>query len=72
MAHNIALANGKHSVFTAGAAAWHKLGQNVADAQCWEEAMHLAGLDFEVRANLILKVFRLTRGESSVMTATPS
>lgn len=48
MAHNIAFANGRYSAFTAGKSAWHKLGQNVTEAQSWEQAISLAGLDFEV------------------------
>jgi phage/plasmid-like protein (TIGR03299 family) len=38
---------GKHSFFSRGAA-WHKLGQNVSEAQTWEQAIQLAGLDWEV------------------------
>jgi len=48
MPANIAEVNGKFAVFTAGEAAWHELGQNVSDAQSWESAIKLAGLDFEV------------------------
>lgn len=50
MAHNIAtdIKTGKAMCYTAGALPWHSLGQNVAEAQTWEEAIKLAGLDWEV------------------------
>jgi phage/plasmid-like protein (TIGR03299 family) len=50
MAHNIALntVNGQSMVFTAGKLPWHNLGQNVRDAQTWEQAIKLANLDWEV------------------------
>lgn len=50
MAHNIATdaITGKDMVYTAGALPWHKLGQNVADARSWEDALNLAGLNWEV------------------------
>lgn len=37
----------QHAFFSRGAA-WHALGQNVSEAQTWEQAMQLAGLDWEV------------------------
>ena len=39
---------GKHEFFSRGAA-WHNLGQTVSEAQTWEQAMTLAGLDWEVK-----------------------
>ena len=50
MSHEIAFdkARNQHMVFTAGAPAWHALGQNVAEAVAWQEAMRLAGLNWEV------------------------
>jgi len=50
MAHNIAFdaATNQHMVFTAGPLPWHKLGQNVQDAQDWQAARRLAHLDWQV------------------------
>jgi phage/plasmid-like protein (TIGR03299 family) len=48
MTANIAQTDGKFAVFTAGQAAWHGLGENVQDAQTWERAIELAGLDWQV------------------------
>lgn len=49
MSHNLSLnaATGKHEFFSRGAA-WHNLGQTVTEAQSWEQAIALAGLDWEV------------------------
>ena len=48
MAHNIAQHNGTYQVFVAGKPAWHHLGQNVENAQTWNEAQRLSGLDYEL------------------------
>jgi len=50
MAHDIARdqRTGEAMTFQAGQPAWHKLGQNVEDAQTWEEAIKLAHLDWKV------------------------
>lgn len=48
MTHMIDDTNGKASCFTAGEAAWHRLGVNVADAQKSEDAIKLANLDWTV------------------------
>lgn len=48
MAHMIDETNGIASCFTAGEAAWHQLGVNVADAQKSEDAIKLANLDWTV------------------------
>jgi phage/plasmid-like protein (TIGR03299 family) len=49
MAHNINVnpTTQKHAFFSR-TAAWHKLGQTVTEAQTWEQAITLAGLDWEV------------------------
>lgn len=47
MAHNLNLNNGKYS-FASTKEAWHGLGQIVSDAMTAEQAIGLAGLDFEV------------------------
>lgn len=36
----------EYAMFVAGKSAWHQLGQNVTDAQTWQDAMKLAHLDF--------------------------
>jgi phage/plasmid-like protein (TIGR03299 family) len=51
MAHNLATIEGKTAFFCATGkhgSAWHKLGQEVRDAQSWQEAMRLAKLDWTV------------------------
>lgn len=50
MAHeiNINPVTNQHSFFSARQAAWHKLGTVVSEAQSWEQAIVLAGLDWEV------------------------
>lgn len=47
MAHNIATINGQAAYFGTKTA-WHNLGQIVAEAQNWQEAMKLAQLDWTV------------------------
>jgi phage/plasmid-like protein (TIGR03299 family) len=49
MAHNISLneITGRYELFTVRPA-WHKLGQIVTEAQTWQEAMALAGLNWTV------------------------
>ncbi len=49
MAHNISVneTTGRHELFTVRPA-WHKLGQIVTEAQSWQEAMELAGLNWTV------------------------
>ena len=49
MAHNINIVNGKASFFSRKEIPWHRLGQVVEDATNSEEAIKLAGLDYEVR-----------------------
>jgi len=53
MAHDIAILNGKHTMFMVGTRedAWHKLGQRCDSAVNWEQAMGLAGLDWNVIKN---------------------
>lgn len=48
MAHNLFhdTKSNEYAMFVSGKAAWHQLGQNVAEAQTWAEAMKLAHLDF--------------------------
>jgi phage/plasmid-like protein (TIGR03299 family) len=50
MAHNIWIENGRANMFVVGnrKAAWHELGQRTDNAVTWEQAMGLAGLDWEV------------------------
>jgi len=50
MAHDIAFdaVRNESMTFQAGQPAWHNLGQNVEDAQTWEEAIKLANLDWKV------------------------
>lgn len=48
MAHNIANKNGKDAFFGVREKAWHGLGQIVQDVPNSEEAIKLAGLDYEV------------------------
>ncbi len=51
MAHNLYTdRNGRTAMFCTGGrkAAWHELGQRTPDAQTWDQAMTLAGLDWEV------------------------
>jgi hypothetical protein len=50
MAHDLAVINGKYAMFMVGQRedAWHKLGQRCDSAVNWEQAMGLAGLDWEV------------------------
>jgi len=51
MAHNIATIAGRDAFFCATGkhgSAWHKLGQEVKEAQSWQEAMKLAQLDWTV------------------------
>jgi phage/plasmid-like protein (TIGR03299 family) len=49
MAHNLAEINGKVAMYMVGKRedAWHKLGQRVDGAVSWQEAMKLAGLDWQ-------------------------
>src|SRR5262245_52747140 len=49
MAHAIDTTTGKAAVFVTGAAAWHRLGKVVAQAQTSAEAISLAGLDWIVK-----------------------
>jgi len=53
MAHDLAVINGKYSMFMVGQRedAWHKLGQRCDSAVNWEQAMGLAGLDWNVVKN---------------------
>lgn len=53
MAHDLAFLNGKHTMFMVGKRedAWHKLGQRCDSAVNWEQAMGLAGLDWNVIKN---------------------
>ncbi len=48
MAHEIDMTGGIARVMVAGAPAWHRLGTNVAEAQTSDEAIKLAGLDWNV------------------------
>ena len=48
MAHNINYSNGKHAFFSLKEKAWHGLGSVVQDAPTSEEAIKLAGLDYNV------------------------
>lgn len=48
MAHEIDMTGGIARVMVAGAPAWHRLGVNVAEAQTSDEAIKLAGLDWNV------------------------
>ena len=50
MAHDIAFdsVSNESMTFQAGQPAWHHLGQNVQDAQTWEEAIKQAHLDWTV------------------------
>ena len=50
MAHDLAVINGKDAMFMVGQRedAWHKLGQRCDSAVNWEQAMGLAGLDWQV------------------------
>jgi phage/plasmid-like protein (TIGR03299 family) len=59
MAHLIDTSNGRASCMVAGAAAWHKLGVVVAEAQTSEEAIRLANLDWLVN-KVALRVFNPT------------
>lgn len=49
MAHNINFNNSKHSFFSVKERAWHGLGQLVNESQTSEQAIKLAGLDYEVK-----------------------
>ncbi|MBA4190801.1 MAG: alpha/beta hydrolase, partial [Planctomycetaceae bacterium] len=56
MAHEIDMTTGRPAVMVAGDPPWHKLGQNVSEAQSSSEAMHLAGLDWVVQQwNLVAR-----------------
>lgn len=57
MAHNLNEVNGRTSMF-ATKTAWHGLGQIVTDAQTSEEAIKLAGLDYNVNKS---KIYTLNR-----------
>jgi phage/plasmid-like protein (TIGR03299 family) len=50
MAHNIWNDGRQNAMWTVGGrkAAWHELGQRTPDAQSWDQAMQLAGLDWRV------------------------
>jgi phage/plasmid-like protein (TIGR03299 family) len=48
MAHEIDTTTGKAAVFTAGTPPWHGLGRNVAEAVSSQQAIELAGLDWQV------------------------
>lgn len=49
MAHNIATINGKHSIFTGrNQGAWHKLGVTIDGCATWQDAIELAGLNWNV------------------------
>jgi phage/plasmid-like protein (TIGR03299 family) len=48
MAHEIDMSNNRANVFVTGEAAWHRLGVNVSQAQSSDEAIKLAGLDWDV------------------------
>lgn len=50
MAHNLYHDGTQHAMFCVGnrRAAWHELGQRTPDAQTWDQAMTLAGLDWKV------------------------
>jgi phage/plasmid-like protein (TIGR03299 family) len=48
MAHEIDTTTGKAAVFTAGTPPWHGLGRNVAEAVSSQQAIELAGLNWEV------------------------
>jgi phage/plasmid-like protein (TIGR03299 family) len=56
MAHNIWNNNGKDAMWTVGnkQAAWHELGQRTPDAQTWQQAMVLAGLDWTVEKSQLM------------------
>src|SRR5688500_9234131 len=48
MAHNLNFNNGKHSFFSVKEKAWHGLGTIVQDVPNSEQAIELAGLNYEV------------------------
>jgi phage/plasmid-like protein (TIGR03299 family) len=50
MAHNLYSNNGRIAMWCTGdrKAAWHELGQRTPDAQTWDQAMTLSGLDWRV------------------------
>lgn len=58
MAHNINYSNGKHAFFSLKEKAWHGLGQIVQDAPTSEEAIKLAGLDYDVAKVPVYADFR--------------
>lgn len=56
MAHLIDTTTGRAAVFVVGEAAWHKLGVNISEAQTSDEAISLAGLDWNVEQWELLAV----------------
>ncbi len=63
MAHNLFfdVNSQEYAMFVSGKAAWHKLGQNVTDAQTWADAQRLAHLDFTLEdAELCTEAARYT------------
>jgi phage/plasmid-like protein (TIGR03299 family) len=58
MGHNLNLVKGKHSFYSRKEVAWHGLGQVVEEAQNSEEAIKLAGLDYDVTKVPVFANFR--------------
>lgn len=69
MAHNLTIdtKSQEYAMFVAGAAAWHKLGQNVADAQTWADAMKLAHLDFTLSDEPIRTDFEIVASHKAIV-----
>ena len=60
MAHNLSTANGKTSFFYYGEAPWHGLGQHLDNPATAQEAIHAAGLGYEVQLTPIATFDGLT------------
>ncbi len=54
-------------MFVAGKAAWHQLGQNVAEAQTWAEAQRLAHLDFELTDEPLRTDFEILSSHKAIV-----
>ena len=54
MSAEISRSSGISEVFVAGKPAWHRLGVNVSEAQCWQDASRLARMDWSISKNQLL------------------
>ena len=54
-------------MFVSGKAAWHQLGQNVTEAQTWEQAQKLAHLDYTLADEALRTDFEIIQSHKAII-----